>query len=185
MPGHGICLQRGPGVSGPEDSNEPTQPGPISESLRLSSYHCRLSALLRTVPRAGQVKEGRIVLHRAPGPAGHQHSARSSGCASPEAGRWGRWQVTGSEALRSRKQWQWAPGQAQSHTAVLTTWGQEQPGQQAVAVSRGSRPRARGRRTSIEGVKSQASKVQGLPGSCLSTFLPGTRCMPGTVLDTL
>lgn len=79
-----------------------------------------------------------MVLHRAPGPAEHQHSARSPGCAPPEVGRWGRWQVTGFEALHSGKKWQWAPGQAQSHTAVLTTRGQEQPQQQAVAVSWGS-----------------------------------------------
>lgn len=62
-------------------------------------------------------------------------------------------QMAGCEVLLCDRKWQWAPGQAQGRTAVLTTWDQEQPQQQAVPASwgsraeenGGSRPRGRGK----------------------------------------
>lgn len=47
-------------------------------------------------------------------------------------------QMAGCEVLLCDRKWQWALGQAQGRTAVLTTWDQEQPQQQAVPASWGS-----------------------------------------------
>lgn len=133
------------------------EPGPRSESpwRRSGTQQSALPSICIALwtspsPRAGQVKVG-VSIHQAQ--LCTEHSARNPGFTSPEAGSWGRWQVTARRTLLRNRKWQWAPGQAQGHTAVLTTWDQE-PQQQAMpaswgssqrVVAGGSRPRGRGK----------------------------------------